>query len=66
MPQIGSDEKPVTFRSPIYKNTHGSKELILDLDFTHKNIKIIGIESLEERMPERKQQRKERLKRSLQ
>ena len=25
MPQIGSDEKPVTFRSPIYKNTHGSK-----------------------------------------
>jgi len=23
--QIGSDEKPVTFRSPIYKNTHGSK-----------------------------------------
>tara|TARA_R110001592_G_scaffold45325_1_gene144989 strand:- start:2647 stop:2820 length:174 start_codon:yes stop_codon:yes gene_type:complete len=23
--QIGSDEKPITFRSPIYKNTHGSK-----------------------------------------
>ena len=23
--QIGSDEKPITFTSPIYKNTHGSK-----------------------------------------
>ena len=23
--QVGSDEKPMTFRSPIYKNTHGSK-----------------------------------------
>lgn len=23
--QIGSDEKPFTFKSPIYKNTHGSK-----------------------------------------
>ena len=23
--QIGSEEKPITFRSPIYKNTHGSK-----------------------------------------
>jgi len=23
--QIGSDEKPVTFTSPIYKNSHGSK-----------------------------------------
>ena len=23
--QIGSDEKPITFKSPIYKNTHGSK-----------------------------------------
>ena len=23
--QIGSDEKPITFRSPIYKNTHGGK-----------------------------------------
>ena len=23
--QIGSDEMPITFRSPIYKNTHGSK-----------------------------------------
>jgi len=23
--QVGSDEKPMTFRSPIYKNTHGCK-----------------------------------------
>ena len=23
--QIGSDEKPIKFRSPIYKHTHGSK-----------------------------------------
>ncbi len=23
--QIGSEEKPFTFRSPIYKNSHGSK-----------------------------------------
>ena len=23
--QIGTDEKPYTFKSPIYKNTHGSK-----------------------------------------
>jgi hypothetical protein len=23
--QIGSDEKPITFRSPIYKKTHGGK-----------------------------------------
>ena len=23
--QIGSDEKPMTFKSPIYKKTHGAK-----------------------------------------
>ena len=23
--QIGSEEKPMTFKSPIYKNTHGGK-----------------------------------------
>ena len=23
--QIGSDEKPITFKSPIYKKTHGGK-----------------------------------------
>ena len=29
----------------------GQRELILDLDFTHKNTKIIGIEFSEEKMP---------------
>ena len=32
----------------------GQKELILDQDFTHKNTKIIGIESSEEKMPRKK------------